>query len=398
MKCMGDAEPSEHRRRVLIVDDDQDFGDSLVDVLSGHNYDPVTVNTPEGALAAIREHAAAVAMLDIRLGVTSGVDLLSQLKAEHPNLICVMMTAHIDTATAIRALRNGAYDYFDKTCEVRELLAVLDRCYEKLLLQEETRKAYEALRLAKDAAEVANRAKSEFLASMSHELRTPLNAVMGFSETMLKEILGPLNNESYRQYVKHIYESADHLLEIINDILDVSKAEAGKLELVEEEIDVKETIDAACELIKVRAEAGGVELICNTPDNLPRIYADQRKLKQIVLNLLSNAVKFTPVHGRVEISSALRPGAGLVIVVRDTGIGIAKSDIPRVLEPFVQVESSLSRRHEGTGLGLPLVDALTRLHGGQLRIESNLGAGTVVTVTFPPHRVVLAQFVTRMIS
>lgn len=388
---MDQGDSAEQQRRVLIVDDDQDFSESLVDVLTGHRYEAIAVQTPEAALAAVRRRAAAVAMLDIRLGISSGVDLLSQLKAECPNLICVMMTAHIDTTSAIRALRNGAYDYFDKTCEVRELLAVLDRCYEKLLLQEETRKAYEALRLAKDAAEVANRAKSEFLASMSHELRTPLNAVMGFSETMLKEILGPLNNESYRQYVKHIYESADHLLEIINDILDVSKAEAGKLELVEEAVDVKEAIDAACELIKVRAEAGGVELICNIPGHLPRIYADQRKLKQIVLNLLSNAVKFTPVHGRVEITSILRPGAGLVIVVRDTGIGIAKSDIPRVLEPFVQVESALSRRHEGTGLGLPLVDALTRLHGGQLLIESNLGAGTVVTVTFPLHRVLPAS-------
>ena len=379
------------RRHVLIVDDDQDFSDSLVDVLTAYHYEAITVDTPEAALAAARRHATTVAMLDIRLGVSSGVDLLSQLKTEHPNLICVMMTAHIDTATAIRALRNGAYDYFDKTCEVRELLAVLDRCFEKLLLQDETRKAYEALHLAKEAAEVANRAKSEFLASMSHELRTPLNAVMGFSETMLKEILGPLHNDSYREYVKHIYESADHLLEIINDILDVSKAEAGKLELVEEAMDVKETIDAACELIRIRAEAGGVELICNTPAYLPCIYADQRKLKQIVLNLLSNAVKFTPVHGRVEISSELQPGVGLLIVVRDTGIGIAKNDIPRVLEPFVQVESSLSRRHEGTGLGLPLVDALTRLHGGQLRIESNLGVGTVVTVTFPPHRVLPAS-------
>jgi signal transduction histidine kinase len=383
---MGGPDSVPIQRRVLIVDDDVDFGESLIDLLSVHDYEARAVSTPEMATTALLQHAAPVVMLDVRLGLSSGVDLLSQLRAVHPNLICVVMTAHVDMTTAVKALRNGAYDYFDKTCDVSELLAILDRCFEKLQLQEEARMAYEALRVAKEAAEVANRAKSAFLATMSHELRTPLNAVMGFSQMMISEVLGALPNDSYRNYAHHIYDSAEHLLEIINDILDVSKAEAGKLDLAEETVDVRAVIASACQIIDVRAETAGVALVQTLADDLPPLLADRRKLKQIAVNLLSNAVKFTPAGGRVEIKAAVGP-AGLVVSVTDTGIGIAKEDIPRITEPFVQVDNSLSRRHEGTGLGLALVSALVKLHGGALAIESDLGQGTTVAATFPMARI-----------
>jgi signal transduction histidine kinase len=384
---MGGVDPISPPRRVLIVDDDVDFGESLVDLLAAHGYEARAVATAELATTALLQHAAPVAMLDVRLGLSSGVDLLSQLRAAHPNLICVMMTAHVDMTTAIKALRNGAYDYFDKSCDIGELLAVLDRCFEKLQLQEDARRAYEELRVAKEAAEVANRAKSAFLATMSHELRTPLNAVMGFSQMMITEVLGSLPNDAYRNYAQHIFDSAEHLLEIINDILDVSKAEAGKLDLAEELVDIGAAIDSTCQLITMRAETAGVALVRTVAADLPPLHADRRKVKQIVMNLLSNAVKFTPAGGRVEIAAAVDAPAGLTIAVSDTGIGIAKEDIPRVTEPFVQVDSSLSRRHEGTGLGLALVAALAELHGGTLKIDSDLGKGTTVAVTFPMRRV-----------
>ena len=293
-------------------------------------------------------------MLDIRLGRSSGVDLLTHLRAQRPDLICVMMTAHADTQTAIAAMRQGAYDYFDKSSEPAELLAVLDRCFEKSRLQVENRAAYDALRVAKEAAEKANRAKSEFLANISHELRTPLNAIIGFSEVMMQGILGPVANESYLGYLKDIHDSGIDLLNIINDILDLSKAEAGKLELSEQTVDVAAVLDAVCRLMAAKIDGAGLTVVTHLAPKLSLLFCDRLKLKQILLNLLSNAVKFTPAGGRIEITAASDAERGFAIAIRDTGIGIATEDIPRVLQPFEQVESSLSRSHNGTGLGLPL--------------------------------------------
>ena len=395
---MGASGSIPPERRILVVDDDVEYGESLAARLGALGYEVRAVSTPRLAVAALFQHAARVVMLDVRLGVSSGVDLLSQLRAADPNLICVVMTAHVDTASAIQALRNGAYDYFDKTCDVGELQAVLDRCFEKLTLQEEARMAYEQLRVAKEAAEVANRTKSAFLATMSHELRTPLNAVMGFSQMMFTEALGALPNDAYRSYAQHIYDSAEHLLEIINDILDVSKAEAGKLDLAEEMVDLRVEIEKACLMFDVRAETVGVALVRTVADDLPPLYADRRKVKQIVMNLLSNAVKFTPAGGRVEIAARREKQVGVVLVVSDTGMGIAKADIPRVIEPFIQVDNSLSRRHDGAGLGLALVSALVKLHGGTLHIDSELERGTTVTATFPPARIIETLDETRKAS
>jgi signal transduction histidine kinase len=376
------------RRRLLIVDDDLDFAESLADILEVHGYAVALADRPETALAALSAASPAVALLDVRLKLSSGVDLLSRLTAARPSLVCVMMTAHADTETAITALRNGAYDYFDKSCQPNELLAVLDRCFEKLQLEAAAQAAHEALRRAKDDAEAASRAKSEFLATMSHELRTPLNAVIGFSEMMLGEIHGPLGEERYRGYAADILESGTHLLGIINDILDLSKAEAGKLELAEVVLDPRAAIENACRLIRPRAESAGLTFATSVPADLPRLRADPRIFKQILLNLLSNAVKFTPTRGYVEITASADDAVGLTIAVRDSGIGMAAEHVQKALEPFGQVDSSLSRRHAGTGLGLPLAAAMVERHGGQLRLDTVLGRGTTVVVTFPRERLV----------
>ena len=203
---------------------------------------------------------------------------------------------------------------------------------------------------------------------------------------MIRGVLGPVGNDNYRSYINDIHLSGRHLLDIINDILDFSKAEAGKLELIETEVDVGEVVAALLRLFGPKARDAGLVLCDRLPPGLPRLWCDERKLKQMLLNLLSNAVKFTPPGGTIVLDA--RDAAGLTISVRDTGIGIAKSDLARVLRPFVQVENSLSRRHEGTGLGLTLVKFMAEIHDGSLALESELGQGTVALLTFPPERVV----------
>jgi signal transduction histidine kinase len=380
-------------RSVLIIDDDRGFAQSLADLLRSRGYAAFCVDTAARSLALLCEPPggglAPVALIDVRVGgVASGVDLTRRLRVEHPELICVLMAADIDGQTAIAALHCGAYDYFDKGCDPDSLFAVLDRCFDYVALQRDRAAAYLALRFAKEDAEAANRSKSGFLATMSHELRTPLNAIIGFSEIMLHEVLGAIGNEQYRSYVADIHASGTHLLQIINDILDLSKAESGKIELHEEVFDLHDTIGSVRQLISARVGDGGLSASVSLPADFPLLRADERKTKQVLLNLVANAVKFTPPGGHIEIAGHFDPDAGLTLTVSDTGIGIAPADLARVLEPFEQVDSALGRSHRGTGLGLPLVKTIVERHGGYLRLVSEVGVGTRAGVTFPPDRAV----------
>jgi len=241
------------------------------------------------------------------------------------------------------------------------------------------------LREARRLAEAASHAKSDFLANTSHELRTPLNAVIGFSEAILSEIFGPLTPK-VREYVGDICRSGQHLLRVINDILDISAIEAGHLQLSEESVDLVGLLTECARLIEPRALREGVALSVQ-PGLLPQVTADCRRLKQVVLNLLSNAVKFTPTGGRVEVSARQDESGGIAMIFADTGIGMDAAGIVQALKPFGQVESRLNRRFEGLGLGLPLSCRIVEQHGGQLIIASRPGQGTTVTVLLPPARV-----------
>ena len=253
-----------------------------------------------------------------------------------------------------------------------------------ITVQVEAQRAAEA---AIATAEAANRAKSEFLANMSHELRTPLNAVLGFAEMIRDGLAGDLASR-YSSYATNIHEAGRHLLDLINDILDISKIESGHMALQDEPIDVRESIGASCSILAERALAGAVSVERSVARDLPAMRADPLRIKQILLNLCGNAIKFTPAGGTVRIEASHHDGNGFDITIADTGIGMRTDDIPKALEPFGQVESSLSRRFGGTGLGLPIAKALTELHGGTLEIMAAPGSGTVVTLHFPEDRVV----------
>ncbi|MCC7049465.1 MAG: PAS domain-containing protein [Alphaproteobacteria bacterium] len=246
----------------------------------------------------------------------------------------------------------------------------------------------QALRREKEAAELANRGKSEFIASMSHELRTPLNAIIGFSELMANETMGPLGNPRYRAYCGDILDSGRHLLGIVNDVLDISKIESGKLVLHEEPVEVAAVVNAAMHLVRERAEIAEVAVESWLMEDMPLLFADERLVKQVLLNLLSNAVKFTPKQGRVAVRGGIEHNC-VVLQVQDTGIGMDPADIPRAMERFSQIDNSLSRRHEGTGLGLYLVKLFADLHQATIELKSARGVGTTATLRFPSKRTLL---------
>lgn len=302
-------------------------------------------------------------------------------------LVCLMLTLGLAVHMASVRNRQRVIEraVAERTAELMQATA------SNVALEEEIshRKRIESeLRAAKEQAEVANRTKSEFLTMISHELRTPLNAVIGFAEMTIYEVVGPVGDKKYREYGEDIRRSGLHLLSLINNILDLSKVEAKKFELTEEEVDIAEIIEETLSMLRDKAEGAGITIKTKIANSFPLVNGDARSMKQIFINLLSNAVKFTSRDGQIVVGAKIDSRGRFVASVSDDGIGIAKSDQARVFQPFTQADSSLARQYEGTGLGLPLTKSLVELHGGELKLTSAVGAGTTVKVILPKERVV----------
>lgn len=324
--------------------------------------------TPNKAMLTASVMHSTIPVLDDKQNVAGVIEIFTQM-------------ADYNSPLSDMSFNNGFFIILLFSALVSVVFYIVHRA-EKIIA-----KQYEVnaeLQSAKVNAEAENQQKSQFLANISHELRTPLNAIIGFSEIMKDEILGPLGTDQYKNYVTDIHGQGVHLLSLINDILDFSKAEAGKLDMEYEEIDLNKLVKSSLRTQEPRAKSGEVGLVEELPQEHIIMRTDPKRLKQILLNLLSNAVKFTPPHGTVTIAAWEAAADGSIgIEVSDTGIGISAKDIAKALSPFGQVDSELSRRYEGTGLGLPLTKKFIELLGGTMTLTSELGKGTKVAISLP---------------
>lgn len=360
------------------------------------------------AVEAIRaagpeDPAFPVAFLDVRMppGI-DGIEAAARIRAIDPDINIVIVTGHADSHPREIAQRVPPADklfYINKPFHKMELQQFVFALTAKWKSDRATRRANEELtkrcselevanqtvRVERERAEVANHAKSEFLAKMSHELRTPLNAVIGFTDVMRSETFGPIGNDRYRQYLDDITYSGTHLLGMINDLLDFSTIEIGKLRIVPEDISLDEVMESVASLMTMQAEKAKVGLRLDHRAHRVTLFADEHRLRQILLNLLSNAVKFTPPGGEVVFSSDIDDN-GLSISVSDTGIGIAPEHLPSIFTPFHQIDNGHARKYEGAGLGLTIAKSLAQLQGGMLTATSELGNGTTVTLQFPADK------------
>jgi signal transduction histidine kinase len=371
----------EQRQRILLVEDNP--GDArLTQVLLAEAgvqpADVVHVASLAEASTLLGAGAFDVVLLDLSLPDAHGLAGVVAMQTLCPHLPVVVLSGLDDESVSLEALQMGAQDYLvkgqgDGITIARAVRYAIERKRTELQLIKE-----------KERADIANRAKSQLLANMSHELRTPLNAIIGFAELLKSGI--PLTEARRNDYANTIHESGLHLLTVINDILDLSKIEAGRVELRDDLVDVRRVVEACVTIIGERVSQGGLTLELRIAPELPMLRADESKMKQILLNLLSNAVKFTPKGGRVALEVELAESGGLRIVVEDTGIGMAEEDIPRALAPFTQIDSELHRKYQGTGLGLPLTKSLIELHGGRFEIRSTVGIGTSAIVHLPGER------------
>jgi signal transduction histidine kinase len=372
---------------LLIVDDDPVIRSLMRDALEDDGY---TIVEAENGIEACARCAEAVPALIVADAVMPGMDgfALCETLRKRPQTAQVpilMATGLDDSGSIARAYEVGATDFIAKPLNWLMLSQRVLYMLRAARAFDELRQNQERLVAAKNAAEAANKAKSEFLANMSHELRTPLNAIIGFATIMQQGIRGPLDPR-YVEDATIIANSGTHLLHIINDILDIAKAEAQSLELSEDAVDIAETVRFAADMVAEMARNGDVVCSFAIDADLPAFWGDAKKLRQVVINLLSNAIKFTPPYGTVSLRAARATDGGAAISIADTGIGIASEQIPVALAPFGQVDSSLARKYEGVGLGLPLAKRLVEMHGGTLLIESALDQGTTVTVHLPAER------------
>jgi signal transduction histidine kinase len=372
---------------ILIVDDDPIVRSLMRATLEVDGYEIIEAEDGEEACHLYEARQPELLIADVVMPRMDGFTLCRELRSrpEAAYVPILMATGLDDVPSITKAYEVGATDFISKPINwvvlghrVRYMLRA-SRAFDEL------RQNRDQIMAAKDEAEAANRAKTEFLANMGHELRTPLNAIIGFSEIMRDGTFGSLSSK-YREYATAIADSGTHLLAVINGILDMARAEANRLVLVEEEVEIARAVAFSLGTIEEMAQRAEIDCHCDIPDDLPRFLGDAVKLRQILINLLSNAVKFTPAGGEVRLTVERDRGEGLTFRVADTGIGIPPDKLSIALAPFGQIESGLSRKYEGSGLGLPLAKRLVELHGGTMEIASEPGKGTAVTAHFPKER------------
>jgi signal transduction histidine kinase len=381
------ARPPWAAATILIVDDDPVIRSLMRDALEDHGFTIVEAENGVEACEYCAREVPALLVVDAVMPVMDGFELCERLRGEPQTAqVPILMATGLDDSESIaRAYEVGATDFIAKPLN---WLMLTQRIYYMLRAAtafDELRENQARLIAAKDAAEAANKAKSEFLANMSHELRTPLNAIIGYASIMKDKIRGPID-QKYVDDAKIIANSGSHLLAIINDILDIAKAEAQTLDLSADTVDIAETVRFSAGIVAEMAKNNEIACRYDVDGALPAFWGDAKKLRQALINLLSNAIKFTPAGGSVTLTAVGNATEGVNISIADTGIGIAPDQMPVALAPFGQVDGSLARKYDGVGLGLPLSKKLVELHGGSLDIDSAIGAGTTVTVRLPADR------------
>ena len=372
---------------ILIVDDDPIVRSLMRDALEDEGFSVVEAEDGVEACRVCEERLPVLLVVDVVMPQMDGFELCPELRNRPAtkDVPILIATGLDDLHSVAKAYDAGATDFIAKPLNWLILNHRIRYMLRAARAFNELRQNQERLRTAKEEAEAANRAKSEFLTNMSHELRTPLNAIIGFSSMMNGQLAGPLGTE-YLEYTKIIVESATHLLAIINDILDVARAETGRLKLSEEEVDIADIVSLSAGMIRTLAEKAEVECSFEVADDLPLFWGDPTKMRQILINLLTNAIKFTPAGGEVRLTAKQEQNGAINFLIKDTGIGIPADKMAIALAPFGQVDSSLARRYDGVGLGLPLTKRLLELHNGTLEIISEPGRGTEVTALLPPAR------------
>jgi PAS domain S-box-containing protein len=363
--------------------------DALMRQVVENSYDGLLIIDETGKVRSV--NPAAERMLGQRAGEIAGQHFFDVIAtpSHQPPIHSLSRMAYADRPSQVELTRPDGTTLIADVALTR-LPDQPNAAFVALLHDVTEMKMREAeLRAARDQAEAASNSKSQFLANMSHELRTPLNAVIGFSEIMKTELLGPIGTETYRGYSHSIHDSAKHLLGIINDILDISSIESGSPRLHEGIHEPEQICQSVIALVAGRAETAAVKLAVSVEPATDLLYADGRMMKQMLINLVGNAIKFSPKGGLIEIrvtSAGPEPHSGVTFAVADQGIGIAKEDIPRILKPFEQVETAFARNFDGVGLGLPLVNSMARLHGATLTIDSEVNVGTTASILFPAAR------------
>jgi signal transduction histidine kinase len=372
---------------VLIVDDDPIVRSLMRATLEVDGYDIIEAEDGEEACRLYEARRPELLIADVVMPRMDGFSLCRELRGRPQSAyVPILMATGLDDVPSItKAYEVGATDFISKPINwvvlghrVRYMLRA-SRAFDEL------RQNRDHLAVAKDEAEAASRAKTEFLANMGHELRTPLNAIIGFSTIMRDSIYGPMGDK-YTEYATAIAESGAHLLAVINGILDMVRAEANRLVLVEEEVEIARAVAFSLGTIEEMAQRAEIDCRSDIPDDLPQFFGDAAKLRQILINLLSNAVKFTPAGGKVRVSVERDLEDRLNFRVADNGIGIPADKLSLALAPFGQLDSGLDRQYDGLGLGLPLAKRLIELHGGTMEIASTPGQGTAITAHFPRER------------